>query len=607
VGNLAGGFVPEWAKRAVWYQVFPERFRNGDPANDPTRESIRGAYPHVFSEPWEVHPWTSDWYELKPYERANGRGFWHNVLRRRYGGDLQGILDKLDYIQDLGATALYLNPVFMAPSAHKYDGATYHHVDPHFGPDPAGDMAAILNERPDDSESWVWTAADRLLLDLVAEVHRRGMRIILDGVFNHVGVNHWAFRDVAEKGRESAYADWFVIKSIPGESTAVDRTPGDDLVEGPADLAGLVYRAWRSVPELPEWREDEDGTVPGPRRYIFDITRRWMDPHGTGDLSEGIDGWRLDVAVCVRHPFWKAWRAHVRSINPEAYLVAEIVEPIPVLASYLQGDEFEAVMNYDFLFAVDEFFIRTRSRITATQFDKRLRELRDAFPSDVAYGMQNLLSSHDSERIGSHIMNHDLAICRDWSSYLRITKATNPAYTTRKPDEDALRTQKLIVIFQMTYLGAPMIYYGDEVGMWGANDPCCRKPMVWEDLQYEDETVLPDQSPRAVRDPVRVDHSILDHYRKLIAIRAANPALQVGSFQTLLTDDRGGCYAYQRADDGNRVVVILNTSALPRRVGLAVPSGRYSDALNADTVLEAADGVLTTTVPPGWGRVFVAG
>ncbi len=190
-------FVPDWAKGTVWYQIFPERFCNGDPQNDPRLEDQRGAYPHDQTPPWQIHPWTSDWYELQPYEQANGKGLWHNLQRRRYGGDLQGILDRLDYLQDLGVGGLYLTPVFDAPSAHKYDGATYHHVDPNFGPDPDGDRRRMAAESPSpDPAHWVWTKADRLLLELIAAVHRRGMRIILDGVFNHVGLNSWAFRDV---------------------------------------------------------------------------------------------------------------------------------------------------------------------------------------------------------------------------------------------------------------------------------------------------------------------------------------------------------------------------------------------------------------------------
>ena len=170
--------TPDWVKDAVFYQIFPDRFWNGDPGNDPTLESLRYSYPHDYSFPWQVHPWTAEWYALQPYERAAGLGLWPSIQRRRYGGDLQGVLDKLDYLQDLGVNALYLNPVFDAASLHKYDARNYHHIDRNFGPDPRGDEARIAAEDPTDPVTWGWTAADSFFLALVREVHRRGMRII---------------------------------------------------------------------------------------------------------------------------------------------------------------------------------------------------------------------------------------------------------------------------------------------------------------------------------------------------------------------------------------------------------------------------------------------
>lgn len=195
---MSDEFTPEWAKHAIWYQIFPERFANGDPSNDPTPESLIGARAGP-TEGWQVHPWTSDWYAPQPYERRAGGDIWEHLPHRRYGGDLAGILQRLDYLQELGVNALYLNPVFASPSHHKYDAATHIHIDPHFGPDPSGDRAIIARERPDDPATWQWTSADRLALGLMAEVHRRGMHLIFDGVWNHVGVNHWAYRDVLER------------------------------------------------------------------------------------------------------------------------------------------------------------------------------------------------------------------------------------------------------------------------------------------------------------------------------------------------------------------------------------------------------------------------
>ncbi|MFM9984534.1 MAG: alpha-amylase family glycosyl hydrolase [Flavobacteriales bacterium] len=233
-------FVPDWAKHAIWYQVFPDRFRNGDPSNDPTIEQLRGADPQEMPKAWQVHPWGSDWYKLQDYEKQNGEPeMWKHILRRRYGGDLQGILDKLDYLQELGITAIYLNPVFEAPSLHKYDGATYHHIDPNFGPDPEGDRKLMATENPADPKSWVWTKADELALKLIDEVHKRGMKIIFDGVFNHMGINSFAFQDLLKNQENSIYKDWFIVKSWNDPETG----------------KGFDYEGWWGVKSLPELRD----------------------------------------------------------------------------------------------------------------------------------------------------------------------------------------------------------------------------------------------------------------------------------------------------------------------------------------------------------------
>ncbi|WP_374686121.1 glycoside hydrolase family 13 protein [Promineifilum sp.] len=581
-------FTPEWAKGIVWYQIFPERFRNGDPSNDPTLASLEGAYPRDHTSPWQVHPWTSDWYQLQPYERQNGRDFWFNVQRRRYGGNVQGILDRLDYLTDLGVEAIYLNPVFDSPSSHKYDGATYHHIDPHFGPDPAGDRRLIASETPDQPATWLWTAADRLMLRLIDEVHRRGLRLIFDGVWNHVGVNCWAFRDVVANQCQSAYADWLKVVSW------------DDAAAGTT----FDYKGWFGARELPEWFQDEDGIVAGPRDYIYAATRRWMDPDGDGDPRDGIDGWRLDVAFCVRHPFWKAWRRHARAINPEAYLVAEVVSTPEDEQPYLRGDEFDATMNYNFTFACVEFFVNRRDRITASAFDQRLRELREAHPAEVAHVMQNLLDSHDANRLASFTVNPDLWPARDWHNYHRVSKVEHtPTYDTRRPVAAERRLQRLMVIFQMTYLGAPMIYYGDEAGMWGANDPDCRKPMVWPDLTYEPEATLPDGQPRPQPDEVAFDRDLFDHYRTLIHIRKASPALRRGDYRTLLTDDARRLFAFARETEEDAVVVALNADELMNVVELEAADGTWVDVLNGEQH-QAANGRLSLTVPPLWGAIL---
>ncbi|MGE5498709.1 MAG: glycoside hydrolase family 13 protein [Syntrophothermus sp.] len=537
-----------------------------------------------------MHPWTSDWYKLQPWEKKNGRDIWFNIQRRRYGGDLQGILDKLDYLQDLGVTAIYLNPVFEAPSLHKYDGATYHHIDPNFGPDPDGDRKIIASETPDDPSSWKWTSADRLILKLIKEVHARKMRIIFDGVFNHMGVNSFAFKDVVKNQEKSRFKDWFTIKSW----------------DNPATGEKFDYEGWFGVRELPELREDENGIVKGPRDYIFAATRRWMDPEGNGNVSAGIDGWRLDVAFCVKHPFWKEWRKEVKSVNPEAYLTAEVIDSIKVIKPYLEGDEFDAVMNYNFAFACSEYFIDELNRISTTEFDKRLKKLRNAFPKGVDYVQQNLFDSHDTHRMASHTVNPDIGKFRDWGKFFGKSKADNPKYDTRKPIEDERKVQRLMIIFQMTYPGAPMVYYGDEAGMWGANDPDCRKPMVWDDMNYSDETLLPDQSKKPVADKVEFNRSLFDHYKKLIAVRNANPALRTGSFKALITDDKKNIYAFERRLGKERIIVLINNSGSSRSIDVPVRAGKnYKDVLNDNQVFNAENKTMKLDIPAMWGRILV--
>lgn len=591
ISTSAGdNWVPEWAKRVVWYQIFPERFRNGNTKNDPTLADIKGAYPHDVTSPWQVHPWTSDWYELQPYERKNSKDIWFNIQRRRYGGDLEGIIEQLDYLGDLGIGALYLNPVFEAPSHHKYDGATYHHIDPNFGPDPVGDRKLIEKEIPDDPATWVWTSADRLMLELIRELHSRNMRIIFDGVFNHMGLNSWAFRDVVKHQQRSRFKDWFSV------------TSWDDPQKGTT----FAYEGWFGVRELPEIREDENGIIQGPRKYIYAATRRWMDPNGDGDPEEGIDGWRLDVAFCIAHPFWKEWRALVKSINPEAYLTAEVVDVVDVMKPYLQGDEFDAMMNYNYAFTCAEYFIEEKSRISTTEFDRRLRELREAFPGCVSYVMQNLFNSHDTNRLASHVVNRSLGSYRNWSDYFGKSKARNSDYDTRKPTVDERGIQKLFLIFQMTYLGAPMVYYGDEAGMWGANDPCCRKPMVWPDLEYGDEAFLPDGRKRERPDSVGFDRDMFDHYKKLIHIRNDNPALQQGNFQTLITDDEKNLYVFSRNYKDETVIVVINNSQNFQTVKLPVQANQvFLRLLDKNERMYVVDDKLAVLVKPLWGQILL--
>ncbi len=539
-------FTPEWSKGIVWYQIFPERFNNGDLTNDPKASDQNGAYPFDDTSAFQIHPWTSDWYQLQPYEQQNGKDIYYNIQRRRYGGDLQGIIDKLDYIKSLGVNAIYLTPIFWSPSSHKYDALCYHHVDPTFGPDPEGDVAMMKKENPLDEKTWVWTKADLLALKLIKEVHARQMRVIFDGVFNHIGVKSFAFQDVEKNQQASPYSDWFDISSW------------NDVSKGTT----FKYKGWFGVKTLPEFKEDQTGIVAGPKQYIFNATKRWMNPMDQG-IQNGIDGWRLDVAYDVGHPFWKDWRKWVRSINPTAYMTAELVYPIEKTRPYLEGDEFDATMNYNFAFIVHDFFIQEKAASTVTEFDARLKELREAFGNDVALNMQNLMNSHDATRLASAVANSDGKKFGDWGDYFGWSqKSNNKTYNARKPTEDQIQKQKLIAAFQLLYLGSPMIFYGDEAGIWGANDPDCRKPMIWADKTYDPETYNPNQSKHDP-DSVVFNNDLFEWYQKFMTLRQNYKAIQLGDYTTIEKDEAKKLYVFSRKFNGEEVLVCINRSDKP--------------------------------------------
>ncbi|MEY4926508.1 MAG: hypothetical protein RI894_944 [Bacteroidota bacterium] len=556
---------PNWAKKVVWYQVFPERFRNGDPTNDPTLLDTYGSYPYDSLSPWQIHTWGADWYQLQPYEKKNSYDIWKNISRRRYGGDLQGVIDKLDYLKDLGISAIYMNPIFMSPSLHKYDAICYHHVDPTFGPDPVGDKIMMLSETPDDPTTWQWTKADLLALKLIKECHARNIYIVFDGVFNHLGWKSFAFKDVEKNQAASKYKNWFDIQSFANAATGTK----------------FEYKGWWGVKDLPEIKEDENGIVAEPKQYIFDITKRWMDPNGDGNPSEGIDGWRLDVAFCIGHPFWKDWHKLVRSINKNAYTTAEIMDDVPKLKEYVRPDEFNGLMNYNFQFISSEFFISEKNRISPSVFDSLMERQRNAFPYTSVLQLQNLFDSHDTDRLGSRIVNRDKRPFLQWQKWFDESHGRDVAFDTRKPTFAEYEMQKLMTVFQMTYPGAPMIYYGDEAGIWGANDPDCRKPMLWTDITYQPESTLPNQRSKAQIDEVSVNKDLFAFYKKLINIRNKHTALQLGEYKTILLDNPRQLFGFMRNYSNSNIYIVFNNSNRLQGATLDIPANvRYRELLS---------------------------
>ena len=538
--------LPAWAQEAVWYQLFPERFRNGDPSNDPDHASLD--YPDLVPEnSWAVTPWTSDWYARSDWEREMGDGFYDDgVFHRRYGGDLQGVIDQLDYLQRLGITAIYFNPVFYAPSLHKYDGASFHHIDPHFGPDPQGDLAMIAGET-EDPATWTTTAADRLFFEMLREAKARDIRVVIDGVFNHTGTRFFAFLDLMENQQASRYADWYVVERWDDPATP----------ENEFDWAG-----WWDFKGLPIFQDNADVTdlAAGPRQYVMDATRRWMDPDGDGDPSDGIDGWRLDVTDEVPVGFWQAWNDLVFRLNPGAVTITEIWQD----ASHLIREAgFSASMNYHgFAMPVEEWLID--ADISASTFADTVTTRLQKYAPARQRVMQNLMDSHDTERLASMIVNN-----RFEGDYDR---ANSPRYTEgvsgRAPNAEEREVQRMVATLQATFVGAPMVYYGTEAGMWGADDPDDRKPMLWPDLTYAPECTEPDGSRREPCDGVAFDEDLFRFYQGALALREKFPALVWGDLDVLVADDRQNALAFARRYRGAELVVALNRGDAEARLAM---------------------------------------
>lgn len=596
--------VPSWAADMIWYQVFPERFRNGDPTNDPVRESLPNADRVPAS--WAPTPWGGDWYARADWERELNPDFYRAVRQRRYGGDLQGVIDRLPYLETLGITGIYFNPIFQARSEHKYDGNLFHHVDPYFGPDPEGDFAKIAAEDFASGE-WAWTAADSLLLEVVRQAHARGMRVILDGVFNHVGRDFPPFADLRAKGRDSKYVDWFKVLRWDDPSTPENE---------------FDWEGWWGAKSLPEFADTADSLdlAPGPKAYVFAATARWMDPNGDGDPSDGIDGWRLDVAADVPTGFWADWNDHVRRLNPDAYTVTEIWHEA---ADFVAQGRFSASMNYHgFAFPVKGFLVD--DRMPPTEFARALDERRAAHPPAVAFAMQNLVDSHDTERVASMIVNasrrlpyqrKDSTVWFDYDWGPHSTPAQDPGYLLRPPTADERAVQRLVALFQMTWVGSPMVYYGTEAGMWGADDPDDRSPMVWPDTPFEDRASDPLGRPSSAA-PVRFDPELHEYYRSVIALRRSHPALRTGSADFLLAEDATHTVVFARTLEEERLVVALNRSNEPVDVTLTVELLGLGDGEGLYPIFSTAGGpgetpsaepgsVVAFTLAPREGRVFL--
>jgi len=569
--------VPSWAKEAIWYQIFVERFRNGDPGNDPTPADMSGSYPDKIPAKWKITPWGHDWYAHEPWlDSVKVKGFYSKVQARRYGGDLQGVLDKMDYIQSLGVTAIFFNPLNDSPSLHKYDARNYAHIDRNFGPDPKGDAAIMDSEIHDDPATWKWTSADLLFLKVIREFHRRGIRVIMDYSWNHTGKAFWALNDIRKNGENSKYIDWYTIKQFDDTATKEDE---------------FRYEGWGgNNPYMPVFRKDiiptEKKVMPfegnfhseSLKQHIFNVTRRWLDPDRDGNPSDGVDGFRLDVAGEIPMGFWREYRKVVRAVNPEAYLVGEIwwLEwPDKLLNPkiYLQGDQFDAIMNYRWFRIARGFFGQAEPVLTSTGFIKEINRIDSGINIGNLQAMMNVVSTHDSPRLSTSLYNKTM-------DKYKAKPSDNPDYKINKPDELTRKEQILLLIHQFTFIGTPQIYYGEEAGMWGADDPDCRKPMVWDDIVYEDERTAFDPTKSRQLDSVKPDTLLKLFYENLCKMRKENPVLVYGDLSFSVADDKKMVLAYNRRMGRDEIVVVFNRSFKPQSVKVPVKNdGEYLNIL----------------------------
>lgn len=565
---------PSWAKSVIWYEIFVERFANGDTSNDPTLNNITVPGQSEPPADWSITPWTSNWYEQESWAKATGKPLTDTYFFRRYGGDLQGVLNKLDYLKELGVTALYFRPVNDAPSLHKYDARFYHHVDIHFGPDPEGDKKIIATENPADPTTWKWTAADQLFLKVIDQAHRRGMKVVMDYSWNHTGILFWAFQEIMKKGEDASTKDWYMIKSFDDPTTPVNE---------------FTYDGWLGIQSLPEIKKVDvttkrvvghpyEGDIhPDVKKHIYAVTERWLAPNGS--TKAGVDGFRLDVADHVGLKFWREYRQVVRSIQPEALLVGEIwwqkwPEELMDPGPYTNGDVFDAVMFYQVYRPARYFFAKTNYSINATQFRDSLEFQWSRLKESVSYAMMNTSSSADAPRLLSDFYNPG-----KYKMYAKPNE--DPLYKTGKPDKETYQRLQLYLVHLYTTIGAPSIYYGEEAGMWGSDDPEDRKPMWWKGMRFDPESRNNIQPGATGFDPVGFNPSHFGFFKKLGSIRNNNRVLSEGKIKFLVTE--GKALAYSRYDDKDEIIVMFNAGTSPAKFALSSGT-KYVDLLTGKKI-----------------------
>ena len=521
--EICPGFdVPDWAKGAVFYQIYVDRFCNGDPSND----VLDNEYCYIDSPTRQV----KDWYEY-PANMDVGRF---------YGGDLQGVKDKLDYLQDLGVDVIYFNPLFVSPSNHKYDIQDYDYIDPHFGkivvdegeclPDGVKENKRATKYISRVTDKRNLEASNQFFAELVEEIHSRGMRVILDGVFNHCGsFNKWMDRECIYENQEGYEKGAYVSWSSPYKSFF-------KFYNEEVWPYNTTYDGWWGHDTLPKLNyEDSPKLV----EYILNIAKKWVSP------PYNVDGWRLDVAADLghseeyNHKFWRMFRNAVKEANPNAIVLAEHYgDPKP----WLKGDQWDTVMNYDaFMEPLTWFF--TGMEKHSDEFRGDLLGNEAAFTGAMRHHMASFLAPSLQVAM-NELSNHD------HSRFLTRTnhKAGRVAQLGTEAAEKDVNKAILreAVIMQMTWIGAPTIYYGDEAGLCGWTDPDNRRTYPWG----------------------REDNELIEFHRQLIRIHKDYQVFKTGSIMFLKGQYK--LIGYGRFDENDKIVVMINSSDEVREADIPV-------------------------------------
>ena len=523
--------TPDWAKGAIIYQIFVDRFYNGDRSNDVETDEYFyiGEGTHKNSD-WMKYPREMD-------------------VREFYGGDIAGVMQKLDYLQDLGVEAIYLNPIFVSPSNHKYDIQDYDYIDPHFGRivkndgenlqrDENGNLIIHDPEHPNkDATRYICRVTDKenleasnqLFIEFVEEVHRRGMKVILDGVFNHCGsFNKWLDRECIYEDAPGYEKGAFVSKDSPYRTFFKFREDTWPY--------NVNYDGWWGHDTLPKLNYEES---PKLYEYIMRIARKWVSP------PYNVDGWRLDVAADLgqtaeyNHHFWHEFRRNVKEANPNAIVLAEHYgDP----TEWLKGDQWDTVMNYDafmepltwFLTGVEKHSDEYRGDLigNADAFFGSMRHYMTRFNTQSLQVAMNELSNHDHSRFLTRT-NHQVG---------RISSRGADA-ANEGVNKNLFR---MAVLMQMTWPGAPTIYYGDEAGLCGWTDPDSRRAYPWG---HEDE-------------------ELIQYHKELIRIHKEHQVLRTGFILFLFGEYQ--CISYGRFDDNEHIVVAINISQDTRHMEIPV-------------------------------------